>query len=94
MTAKTLRHLAKEYSGMAASAFNDAAACIEKLEADNAVIRECLGASLRDSDRLDWLEQNPCQATINGLPPTAKAYSIITELPLRVALDVMRKKEP
>jgi hypothetical protein len=46
-----------------------------------------------DEARLDWLAANPLRAHIGGLPASAKAYSIITELPLRAALDVMIEKE-
>lgn len=65
---------------------------VETLKQENEQIRVLLGAALLDSDRLDWLEKNPLQATIAGLPADAKAYSIVTQLPLRTALDVMRKR--
>jgi hypothetical protein len=64
---------------------------VQTVLSDGAQMRALLGSALSDTERLDWLEQHPCAASINGLPASAKAYSIVTELPLRAAIDVMRK---
>ena len=43
-----------------------ATVALDLYEEENARLRMCLGAALRDSDRLDWLDAHPLKAQING----------------------------
>ena len=63
------------------------------LEEENASLRRLLGAALEDSARIDCLEAHAQPVTVNGQPSSARGYSVVTELTLRGALDVLRKQK-
>ncbi len=66
---------------------------ISELDRENGQLRALLAVALEDTARIDHLEANPQEGevVVDGERKAVKVYAVVTELPLRVALDVHRK---